>query len=48
MLAFGGCYPTGFLAAIHPLILEKLIPASFPITINAVSGYSGGGKNLIT
>jgi N-acetyl-gamma-glutamyl-phosphate reductase len=42
-----GCYPTGFLASIRPLIATELIPASFPITINAVSGYSGGGKNLI-
>ncbi len=42
-----GCYPTGFLACICPLISKQLIPAHFPITINAVSGYSGGGKNLI-
>ncbi len=42
-----GCYPTGFLACIRPLIDKGLLPSHFPITINAVSGYSGGGKNLI-
>lgn len=42
-----GCYPTGFLACIRPLIANGLLPTHFPITINAVSGYSGGGKNLI-
>ncbi|MBW4646299.1 MAG: N-acetyl-gamma-glutamyl-phosphate reductase [Goleter apudmare HA4340-LM2] len=42
-----GCYPTGFLACIRPLIAKGLLPSSFPVTINAVSGYSGGGKNLI-
>jgi N-acetyl-gamma-glutamyl-phosphate reductase len=42
-----GCYPTGFLACIRPLIATGLLPHHFPITINAVSGYSGGGKNLI-
>ena len=42
-----GCYPTGFLAAIRPLVAAGLIPASFPVTINAISGYSGGGRRLI-
>jgi N-acetyl-gamma-glutamyl-phosphate reductase len=42
-----GCYPTGFLACIRPLIAQGIIPNNFPLTINAVSGYSGGGKNLI-
>lgn len=42
-----GCYPTGFLALIAPLIAGGLIPADTPITCNAVSGYSGGGKALI-
>lgn len=42
-----GCYPTGFLACLHPLIAAQLIPATMPITINAVSGYSGGGTKLI-
>ncbi|MEM9264143.1 MAG: N-acetyl-gamma-glutamyl-phosphate reductase [Cyanobacteria bacterium P01_F01_bin.13] len=42
-----GCYPTGFLAAVKPLVVSGLIPASFPVTINAISGYSGGGRKLI-
>jgi N-acetyl-gamma-glutamyl-phosphate reductase len=42
-----GCYPTGFLACVYPLISKGLLPRNFPVTINAVSGYSGGGKSLI-
>ena len=42
-----GCYSTGFLALIRPLIRAGLIPADAPLTANAVSGYSGGGKSMI-
>ena len=42
-----GCYPTGFLALIAPLVTAGLIPEDWPYTVNAVSGYSGGGKALI-
>ena len=42
-----GCYPTGFLALVAPLVRQGLIPANWPYTVNAVSGYSGGGKALI-
>ncbi|MEE9433642.1 MAG: N-acetyl-gamma-glutamyl-phosphate reductase [Sphingorhabdus sp.] len=42
-----GCYPTGFLALIAPLVAKGLLPADWPYTVNAVSGYSGGGKALI-
>jgi N-acetyl-gamma-glutamyl-phosphate reductase len=42
-----GCYPTGFLACVRPLIAKGLLPRNFPVTVNAVSGYSGGGKSLI-
>jgi N-acetyl-gamma-glutamyl-phosphate reductase len=42
-----GCYPTGAIGLIRPLVDAGLIPADYPITINAVSGYSGGGKSLI-
>lgn len=42
-----GCYPTGFLALIAPLIASGLLPADWPYVMNAVSGYSGGGKALI-
>lgn len=42
-----GCFPTGFLALVAPLVRAGLIPADWPLTVNAVSGYSGGGKGLI-
>ena len=42
-----GCYPTGFLGLVAPLVAAGLIPADWPYTVNAVSGYSGGGKALI-
>ena len=42
-----GCYPTGFLALIVPLVKAGLIARDWPLTVNAVSGYSGGGKALI-
>lgn len=42
-----GCYPTGFLALVAPLIARGLLPADWPYVMNAVSGYSGGGKALI-
>ncbi len=43
-----GCYPTGFLALMRPLTRAGLIPKDFPVTVNAVSGYSGGGRTMIT
>ncbi len=43
-----GCYSTGFLAAVRPLVRAGLVPADYPYTVNAVSGYSGGGKSMIT
>ena len=42
-----GCYPTGAISLVRPLVENKIIPSSYPVTINAVSGYSGGGKSLI-
>ena len=42
-----GCYPTGFLSLVAPLVSTGLLPSSFPITVNAISGYSGGGKKMI-
>jgi N-acetyl-gamma-glutamyl-phosphate reductase len=42
-----GCYPTGAIALLRPLVDEGLVPADYPISINAVSGYSGGGKSMI-
>lgn len=42
-----GCYPTGFLGLVAPLVASGLLPADWPYSVNAVSGYSGGGKALI-
>ena len=42
-----GCYSTGFLALVRPLVRAGLLPADYPYTVNAVSGYSGGGKAMI-
>jgi N-acetyl-gamma-glutamyl-phosphate reductase len=42
-----GCYPTGFLALLAPLIRKALLPSDWPYVCHAVSGYSGGGKALI-
>jgi N-acetyl-gamma-glutamyl-phosphate reductase len=42
-----GCYPTGAIALIRPLVDAGLVPADYPISVNAVSGYSGGGKSMI-
>ena len=40
-----GCYPTGAIALIRPLVDAGIIPADYPLTVNAVSGYSGGGRS---
>jgi N-acetyl-gamma-glutamyl-phosphate reductase len=42
-----GCYPTGFIGLVKPLVAGGLLPADFPVTVNAISGYSGGGRGLI-
>ena len=42
-----GCYPTGGIALLRPLVDAGALPADHPITVNAVSGYSGGGKSMI-
>lgn len=42
-----GCYSTGAIALLAPLVAKGLVPADALITINAVSGYTGGGKALI-
>jgi N-acetyl-gamma-glutamyl-phosphate reductase len=42
-----GCYPTGFIALLAPLIRHALLPSDWPYICHAVSGYSGGGKALI-
>ena len=42
-----GCYATGFIALVHPLVKVGLLPKDWPVTCNAVSGYSGGGRGMI-
>jgi N-acetyl-gamma-glutamyl-phosphate reductase len=42
-----GCYPTGFLALVRPLVRAGFVPHDAPLSVNATSGYSGGGKAMI-
>ena len=42
-----GCYPTGAIGLIRPLRAAGILPDGYPISVNAVSGYTGGGKQLI-
>jgi N-acetyl-gamma-glutamyl-phosphate reductase len=42
-----GCYPQGLIALVRPLINAGIMSADYPVTYNAVSGYSGGGKKMI-
>jgi N-acetyl-gamma-glutamyl-phosphate reductase len=42
-----GCYPTGATALLRPLVDAGLIPADYPVSVNAISGYTGGGRQLI-
>lgn len=42
-----GCYAVASVAILHPLVADGVLPADWPVTINAVSGYSGGGKKMI-
>ena len=47
LVANPGCYPTGIVLAIKPLVDNHIISSSYPLSIHALSGYSGGGKKLI-
>ncbi len=42
-----GCYPTGGIALLRPLVDAGMLPRDYPVTVNAVSGYSGGGRKMI-
>ncbi|KQV31705.1 N-acetyl-gamma-glutamyl-phosphate reductase [Rhizobium sp. Root1203] len=42
-----GCYPTGAIGLIRPLRATGMLPDGYPVTVNAVSGYTGGGKQMI-
>ena len=45
--AVPGCYASGFLSMMHPMVKSGLLPADFPVFAYATSGYSGAGKNAI-
>jgi N-acetyl-gamma-glutamyl-phosphate reductase len=42
-----GCWSTGFIALVRPLVGQGLVPADWPMTAGGISGYSGGGKSMI-
>lgn len=42
-----GCYASAMLALVRPLVRAGIIPPDFPLTVNAISGYSGGGRAMI-
>src|SRR6266581_247714 len=42
-----GCYSTGFLAIMRPLVRSGIVPPEWAVTCNAISGYSGGGRGMI-
>ncbi|MGV3590582.1 MAG: N-acetyl-gamma-glutamyl-phosphate reductase [Gammaproteobacteria bacterium] len=42
-----GCWPQGVIAVLRPLIAAGLVPATYPVTVNGITGYSGGGKAMI-
>jgi len=46
-VAVPGCYATGFISIMYPLVAEGLVPRDYPVTAHAMSGYSGGGKKRI-
>lgn len=46
-IANPGCHASGFIASVYPLVSNGVIPADFPLTAYSLTGYSGGGKNLI-
>jgi N-acetyl-gamma-glutamyl-phosphate reductase len=47
LVANPGCYPTGVIGLIRPLVAAGILPADYPVSVNAVSGYTGGGKQMI-
>jgi N-acetyl-gamma-glutamyl-phosphate reductase len=42
-----GCWPQGPIATLRPLVSAGLLPADYPVTVNGISGYSGGGRTMI-
>ena len=46
-IAVPGCYASGFIGLVYPLVKAGVIPKDYPLSVFAASGYSGGGKKLI-
>ena len=46
-VAVPGCYASGFAAMVYPLVKLGILPADYPVSVHAVSGYSGAGKKAI-
>jgi len=46
-IAVPGCYATGFISLVYPMIAEKIMPADYPVSAFGLSGYSGAGKKVI-
>lgn len=47
-VAVPGCYASGLIALVYPLVKSGILPADYPVAAFAMSGYSGGGKKMIT
>lgn len=43
-----GCHATGFISLIYPLIYNKILPSDYPVSAFSLTGYSGGGKRMIS
>lgn len=46
-VAVPGCYASGFISCVYPLVAAGVIPKDYPLTCHGVSGYSGAGKKMI-
>lgn len=46
-IAVPGCYASGFISLVYPLVTAGILPKDYPVTCHAVSGYSGAGKKMI-
>ena len=47
-VAVPGCHATGFISLAYPLVAKKILPADYPVSAFSLTGYSGGGKKMIT
>lgn len=46
-IAVPGCYATGFISLVYPMVKEGVLPCDYPVSAFGLSGYSGGGKKMI-